>query len=296
MAQDRRRERRWVENHGLAGPAWAQVHDLDELDEALRTIGIPSVLKRAQGGYDGRGQCFIDPGTDARAAWASLGEVPCVLEERIDFVAELSVIAARDLGGRLAFYGPITNVHDHGILDHSVFPSHVPINVATEAREMARTIVEGLDVVGVVGIEMFLDTNGRLLINELAPRPHNSGHLTIETHATCQFEQHARAVLGLPLGSARALHPASTMVNLLGDLWSSGEPNWPVALSDDSTRVHLYGKKPKPRRKVGHMTVVAETSDLAREHALRLRQQLPAPATDTERKVKEVLAREAEVA
>jgi 5-(carboxyamino)imidazole ribonucleotide synthase len=200
--------------------------------------------------------------------------VPCVLEGRIDFVCELSVIGARGFDGETRFYGPFLNEHRDGILDHSTFPAGVPEKTCEEAREIARTILEDLDVVGLVCAELFLDGDGRLLVNEIAPRPHNSGHLTIEGHVTSQFEQHVRTSFGLPLGSTEPLWPASAMANLLGDLWEGGEPDWPALLRDPAARLHLYGKEPRPARKVGHLTVVGEDAAEAKGHALELRERL----------------------
>ena len=258
----------------MAGPTWAPVETSEELEEAIRSVGTPGFLKRAFGGYDGRGQVRIESPNEAKQAWQQLDESACVLERQVNYLSELSVIGARDLNGEVALYGPITNVHVNGILDHSIFPAAVPEASAETAREMATAILEGLDVVGVIGVEMFLTEDGAILVNELAPRPHNSGHLTIEGHKTSQFEQHARAVLGLPLGSSAPAHPASAMVNLLGDLWDSGEPNWEPTLSESHSRLHLYDKAPRPARKVGHITTVAAGPEAALEIALGLRQQL----------------------
>ena len=276
IAQDRRRERAWLEDN-VAGPSWAPVETKQELEQAVQSVGAPGFLKRAFGGYDGRGQVRIESAAEAGEAWKQLDESPCVLERQVDYLSELSVIGARAQNGEVALYGPITNVHVDGILDHSIFPAAVPDASAKMAREMASAILEGLDVIGVIGVEMFLTVDGTILVNELAPRPHNSGHLTIETHATSQFEQHARTVLGLPIGSCEPRFPGSAMVNLLGDLWSGGEPHWLPVFEEPQSRLHLYEKEPRPARKVGHITTVSEGPDTALDIALGLRAQL---ATD----------------
>jgi 5-(carboxyamino)imidazole ribonucleotide synthase len=197
-----------------------------------------------------------------------------ILEAFVDFTCELSVVGVRGVDGDFVAYGPMLNVHRHHILDVSSCPAPVPPKVAAEAIELARTILTQLDVVGVLCVELFLKRDDRLLVNELAPRPHNSGHLTIDAHVACQFEQQVRAVCGLPLGSAEQLRPAA-MVNLLGDLWQSGPPCWTAALAHRDVKLHLYGKtEPRPGRKMGHMTVLAGTAQEAVDRALAARDAL----------------------
>jgi 5-(carboxyamino)imidazole ribonucleotide synthase len=181
------------------------------------------------------------------------------------------VIGARGVDGATSFFEPFENVHRHHILDITVAPADVPARIAADAIEIARAVLEGLDYIGILCIEFFVTRAGRLLVNELAPRPHNSGHLTIEACRASQFEQQVRAICGFPLGATELLQPAA-MVNLLGDLWQPREPNWAAALSMPDVKLHLYGKaEPRPGRKMGHLTVLAPTREQARERALRAR-------------------------
>jgi 5-(carboxyamino)imidazole ribonucleotide synthase len=198
-----------------------------------------------------------------------------ILEAFVDFACELSVVAARGIDGSFVHWGVIENAHQRHILDLSLAPARVPPTVMDEAISIARAVLEQLEVVGVLCVEFFLTTDGRLLINELAPRPHNSGHLTFDACVTSQFEQQLRAVCGLPLGSTELLRPAA-MANLLGDLWQDGEPDWAAACRFDQVKLHLYGKlEPKVGRKMGHLTAMASSADeaaalvLAARHALR---------------------------
>jgi 5-(carboxyamino)imidazole ribonucleotide synthase len=229
------------------------------------------VLKTAAFGYDGKGQVRIDDPAEAPAAWEAIGREEAVLEAFVDFAAELSVVAARGMDGEFAHWGVIENSHRNHILDLSLSPAAVEPAVEVEAIHLARAVVDQLDVVGVLCVELFLDRRGRLLINELAPRPHNSGHLTIDASVTSQFEQQLRAVCGLPLGSTDFLRPAA-MANLLGDLWEEGEPNWPAALAIPGVKLHLYGKaEPRRGRKMGHLTATAATLAEARAAVLAAR-------------------------
>ena len=220
--------------------------------------------------------------TRLRAAWAAIGRQEAILEGFVDFEREVSVVAARGLDGSFAHWGVIENVHRNHILDLSTAPAAVDQRTAQEAVDLARTVLEQLDVVGVLCVEMFVDRRGRLLINELAPRPHNSGHLTIEAAATSQFEQQVRAICGLPLGSTELLRPAA-MANLLGDLWDAGEPDWAAALAVPGVKLHLYGKQtPRIGRKMGHLTALAGTMEAARANVLRARTALTGRATGDE--------------
>lgn len=261
-SQNRRREKTYLRDAGLPVTPFLPVESLDQLKLGLKQLGAPAVLKTADWGYDGKGQVVIRSLDDA-AAWASLAADQAILEAFIPFESELSVVAARSVNGDFASYGPIGNTHSRHILDVSVCPARVSPEVATEAVEIARAVLERLDVIGVLCVEFFLTKEGRLLINETAPRPHNSGHLTIDAHVTCQFEQQVRAVCGLPLGSSEQRTP-SAMANLLGDLWSSGEPNWPAVVSYPSVKLHLYGKREaRVGRKMGHLTALASSVDEA---------------------------------
>lgn len=266
-AQQRLREKEFLRDRGLPTARFAAVRALDDLPLALAHTGLPAVLKTAAFGYDGKGQAPIDSAGQAAAAWEALGRQECVLEEYVAFTHEVSVVAARGLDGDFAHFGVFENTHRDHILDVTVAPARIDPAVAAEAIELARAVLDTLDVVGVLCVEMFVGSDGRLRINELAPRPHNSGHLTIEAAVTSQFEQQARAVCGLPLGST-ALRPAA-MANLLGDLWQNDagqpcEPDWAAALRVPGVKLHLYGKREaRPGRKMGHLTAVAETATAA---------------------------------
>jgi 5-(carboxyamino)imidazole ribonucleotide synthase len=261
--QHRGREKRFLADAGLPVVPHALVASADELTAAAARLGVPAVLKTASFGYDGKGQARIDRAEDALGAWERIGCQPAVLEAFVDFERELSVVAARGVDGRIAHYGVIENAHARHILDVSTAPARVPPDVARDALRIAAATLEALDVVGVLCVEMFLTRDGRVLVNELAPRTHNSGHLTIDACPTSQFEQQLRAVCGLPLGSTELVRPAA-MANLLGDLWQDGEPRWAEALARPGIRLHLYGKRDaKPGRKMGHLTALAETPDAA---------------------------------
>ena len=266
IAQNRSREKEFLQQHGFPCAPFRLVTSLAELDIALAEIGTPSILKTAGFGYDGKGQVRLRNVSETAAAWNALGGSECVLEGFVEFDREVSVVAARGLDGALAHYGVIENAHVDGILDVSVCPSPaVSVQIAREAAEITQAICKALEVVGVLCVEFFVTTNGRLIVNEMAPRPHNSGHLTIEAHATSQFEQQVRAVCGLPLGATSLRRPAA-MANLLGDVWANGTPNWAAALALPDVSLHLYGKsEAQPGRKMGHLTVLAETPEAAVE-------------------------------
>jgi 5-(carboxyamino)imidazole ribonucleotide synthase len=243
-------------------------------------VGAPAILKTAAFGYDGKGQARIDTPGAADTAWDAIGRQEAVLEARVDFACEVSVVAARGWDGSFAHWGVIENSHHNHILDLSLAPAAVEPRAAEEAVALAQAVLEQLDVVGVLCVEMFLEKSGRLLINELAPRPHNSGHLTIDAAVTSQFEQQLRAVCGLPLGSTQLLRPAA-MANLLGDLWridgEKREPDWAAALAFPNVKLHLYGKHAaRAGRKMGHLTALASTMEAARDIALAARGSLAA--------------------
>jgi 5-(carboxyamino)imidazole ribonucleotide synthase len=257
--QDRGREKAFLVAHAIPCAPHRLVRSREELHAAAAAIGLPAVVKTAAFGYDGKGQRRLDDPTAIDAAWEALGPGELVLEGWIDFDCEISVVAARGLDGALAVFEPTRNVHRHHILDVSSAPAELPEAVRAAARDTAAAVLERLDVVGVACVEFFVGRDGRVLVNEIAPRPHNSGHLTIDACETSQFEQQVRAICGLPLGSTRQLAPAA-MVNLLGDCWDSGTPDWAAALAVTGTRLLLYGKSdPRPGRKMGHLTATAET-------------------------------------
>ena len=277
-AQDRREEKRRLRAAGLPVAESAAVASPGELDDALARIGVPAIAKTARGGYDGKGQAPIEVLGEAAEAWRVIGApetgAHVVVEQRVELARELSVIAVRGPDGALACLGPMENEHRHHILDVSTAPADVDAATASEAIALGRSVMEALDVVGVCCTELFQRPDGSLLINEIAPRPHNSGHLTIEAHATSQFEQQVRAVCGLPLGSCRQRVPAA-MANLLGDLWLPAPPRFAAALAQPEAALHLYGKtEARPGRKMGHITATGESVAEARDRALAARDAL----------------------
>ncbi|MEM6329219.1 MAG: 5-(carboxyamino)imidazole ribonucleotide synthase [Planctomycetota bacterium] len=269
--QDRAREKRFLAAAGVPVAPFAVVRDAQELAEASAAIGAPAVLKTSKFGYDGKGQTVIRQAAGAADAWAYLGRTKCVMEGFVEFRREVSVIVARGPGGETAVCGPVENDHANHILDVSVLPAACDDAVASEARRIATHVAKELEVVGVVCVEFFETAGGDLMVNEIAPRPHNSGHLTIEACRASQFEQQARAVAGLPLGSFEYTRPAA-MANLMGELWSAGEPEWDRVGGFAGVQLHLYGKRSaRPGRKMGHLTAVADTPAAAREAVLASR-------------------------
>jgi 5-(carboxyamino)imidazole ribonucleotide synthase len=274
VTQHRIREKTFLSDRGLPVTPFAPVTSAHDLDRALERVGCPAVLKTASFGYDGKGQRAIAGPAEAGAAWQSLGGREAILEAFIDLDAEISVVAARGVDGDTAPFVPFGNVHRHHILDVTVAPAAVPPATARQAVDLARAVLDALDYVGILCVEFFVARDGRLLINELAPRPHNSGHLTFDACRTSQFEQQLRAICGLPLGSPELLQPAA-MANLLGDLWERGEPDWRSALAYGDVKLHLYGKTTaRPGRKMGHLTAMAPSPDDARALVLRARDAL----------------------
>lgn len=271
IAQHRLREKSFLVEHHLPVTPFAAIRTDADLDAALQSVGSPAVLKTTAFGYDGKGQVPVAKPDELKAAWESLGRRESVLESFLDLDREISVIGARGVDGAWSCFGPIENAHVRHILDVSVAPAGVSAALAAQAIDVTRRVVEALDYVGILCVEFFITRDGRLLVNELAPRPHNSGHLTSDACRTSQFEQQLRAVCGLPLGSPEMLQPAA-MANLLGDLWQGGEPNWAAALAFPNVKLHLYGKStPRPGRKMGHLTALAPTPAEARARVLQAR-------------------------
>lgn len=274
--QNRLREKTFLRDNGFPVVPFQPVSSLEDLQSALMVIGTPAVLKTAGFGYDGKGQVKLNHRHEAETAWRQLGEQDAVLEGFITFEREVSVVAARGVDGSFVHYGVVDNTHRNHILDVTVSPAHVSPLVYREAIALTRGILTALDVVGVMCVEFFLIRDNGLLINELAPRVHNSGHFTIDACVTDQFEQQIRAVCGLPLGSTEQLRPAA-MANLLGDLWQDGEPDWAAALAFPGVKLHLYGKQSaRPGRKMGHLTALAETPAAAAALVIAARDQLTA--------------------
>jgi 5-(carboxyamino)imidazole ribonucleotide synthase len=262
-AQHRLREKTFLSQAGLPITAFRHVQTPEELAGAAAEIGLPAILKTADFGYDGKGQFRIFSPKDFVAAWEAVGAREAVLEAFVDFEREISVVAARSVTGDFIHYGAVENQHENGILDISIGPARVSSSVAREAVEITREVLEKLEVVGVLCVEFFVARDGRLLINELAPRPHNSGHFTFDANLTSQFEQQLRAVCALPFGAVTQFRPAA-MANLLGDIWAEGEPNWAAAAGFPDVKIHLYGKtEARPGRKMGHLTALATSVEYA---------------------------------
>ncbi|HEX8266851.1 MAG TPA: 5-(carboxyamino)imidazole ribonucleotide synthase [Pyrinomonadaceae bacterium] len=258
--QNRLREKTFLLRNGFPHAPFRHIATLEDLKKATEEINFPCVLKTAGFGYDGKGQTKIKSAADIEKAFANLNNQDAVLEAFIAFEKEVSVVCARDGKGNFRHYGVIENEHVNHILDISFAPAIVSEKVYAEAVEIARSIAETLDYVGTLCVEFFLTKDEKLLINELAPRPHNSGHLTFDACVASQFEQQLRAVCSLPLGSSEFYKPCA-MANLLGEVWNSGEPNWASALKFPNVKLHLYGKtEARQGRKMGHLTALAESA------------------------------------
>jgi len=275
ICQNREREKGFLRESGIPCTWFAVVSSAEQLAAAMQELNGPGVLKTAAFGYDGKGQVKLEGGEDAAAVWAAFGADRAILEAWVPFEKELSVMVARSADGSMVTYDPAENRHRHHILDVSIVPARVDLAVSAEARKIAKKVAAALDYRGLLGVEFFLLPDGSLLVNEMAPRPHNSGHHTLDACATSQFEQQLRAVCGLPLGSTRLLSPV-VMLNLLGDFWP-GEttlPDWSPLFQDGEAFLHLYGKRRAiGRRKMGHANFLGTTADeaLARAEALKAR-------------------------
>src|SRR5262245_8553928 len=250
VCQQRLREKNFLASIGVPTTRYRAVAGEAELAGALAAIGLPAILKSAQFGYDGKGQVRIDAATDLADAWRRMGGELGILEAAVDFSCEISVIVARGGDGRAVTYPPVENRHKNHILDTTTVPAPLPAATADQAVAMGRHIAERLELVGLLAVEMFAGAAGQLLVNELAPRPHNSGHWTIDGCLTSQFEQFVRAICGLPLGAVDR-HADAVMRNLIGEEASG----WREILADPAAKLHLYGKsEPRPGRKMGHVT------------------------------------------
>ena len=273
-AQQRGREKTFLADRGIPTAPFAAAATLDELWEAVTRVGTPAIVKTAAYGYDGKGQHKVTTPADVEHIWTAIGPQEAIVEKFISLQAEISIVAARGLDGAIAEFPAFENRHRNHILDLTTVPAAIDPATAKKAAEITRTILEELQYVGVLCVEFFLSTDGELLVNELAPRPHNSGHLTFDAAITSQFEQQVRAICGLPLGSTAIPRPAA-MANLLGDLWADGEPNWAAACRFPEVKLHLYGKtEPRPGRKMGHLTASGKTVDEAQDRVLAAREAL----------------------
>ena len=266
ICQHRQREKDFLKASGLPCVPFEYADSAESLRTAIGTVGCPCVIKTAAFGYDGKGQIKInsfDDSVDCDTLWKRLGEPPrVVIEKWIHHIGEFSVICARKADGSKITFPMAENVHVHHILHASIVPARVTHSTRADAESLACDIADKLDVVGLITVELFLEEDGSLIINEMAPRPHNSGHYTIEGCFTSQFEQHIRAVTDLPFGST-ALHQPTVMINLLGDIWADGEPDWSGLLTDPNVKLHLYDKgEARPGRKMGHFTVVGDDVDV----------------------------------
>jgi 5-(carboxyamino)imidazole ribonucleotide synthase len=272
--QDRFRQRTWLDRHGFPVGPYRAASSEDECAAAVEALGA-SIVKAPTGGYDGRGQRRVRTPAEARDAWRSLRVGRVVVEQFLDLDLELSVLVARRQDGVAAVFPPSVNHHVHGVLDWAISPGALPAEVSKHAAQIGRAIAESMGVVGLIAIELFFTQDGRLLVNELAPRPHNTYHHSERGTSTSQFEQLVRSVCGLPLGEVRTVVPAA-IANLLGDLWVEGEqPQFVDALAVPDVRLHLYGKSSaRPGRKMGHLSAIGETSDAALARVLDARQRL----------------------
>ena len=274
IARDRILEKTFIREQGLATAPFYAIETAEDLDIACAGLTMPALLKTAQLGYDGKGQVAVNGIDTARQGFRDLGEKPCVLEERVDLAREISVILARGVDGDIAVYPPGENVHVNGILDTTRVPANTTDDMAAQATQMAVKLAEALQYCGVLAVEFFLTTGGDLLINEMAPRPHNSGHYTLDATLTSQFEQQVRTLCGLPPGSTRLLSSV-VMVNILGDLWATGTPPWDKLLRHPQAKLHLYGKQhPRPGRKMGHYNCLADDAAQAADLAESIRREL----------------------
>ena len=270
IAQDRIAEKAFLVDNGFPVGRF-QVLDGDDSSIDASLVDLGAIIKTARFGYDGKGQRVVAGVADTVAAWAELGGVDCVIEQRLALDTELSVIVGRGVTGDVEAWPVAENTHVNGILDVSVVPAAVSDELADRAVGLAMAVADALDYVGVLAVEMFV-AGGELLVNELAPRPHNSGHWTLDASVTSQYEQQVRAVCGLGLGSPAMTAPAIAMVNLLGDLWQGGDPDWATILDDPHAKLHLYGKSAaRSGRKMGHLTVTAPNTTAAVARALELR-------------------------
>jgi len=274
IAQDRISEKTFFQSHGFATAKFRPVRDPGELEAAVIQVGLPGLLKTSRLGYDGKGQILVTEAAAACEAFTRLGSVPCVLEEWVELECELSVIIARGADGAHAVFPVAENRHREGILETSVVPARVSEKIAKAARALVTEVAAALEYAGVLGVELFVTKGGALLVNEMAPRPHNTGHYTLDACSVDQFELQLRTLCSLPLVEPWLLSPV-TMINLLGDLWNGGEPRWEEALRRPGVRLHLYGKaEARPGRKMGHLNCLAATADQALNLALESREAL----------------------
>lgn len=267
--QNRIVEKQFIESLGINVAPYAPIRSNDDIDAIADTFQFPAILKAASFGYDGKGQVVCQNADDVRAAFTSLNGAECVLEQRINLEREVSTVLARSQSGEVTNFPIAENVHINGILHSTTVPSSIPEQQAKCVIEMADKIANGLDYVGTMAVEFFISNEGDILANEIAPRPHNSGHFTLDACETSQFEQQVRMLCGLPSGNCDLASPV-VMINLLGDVWGQSQPHWDTLLSQPQNKLHLYGKKEaRPGRKMGHFNVLAVSTEQATTVALQ---------------------------
>lgn len=274
--QHREREKLFLREQGIACAEFRIVETLAQLESAVADLGRPSVIKTAAFGYDGKGQAKVTEDTNLAEAWKPFEGMHAVVEQWVPFVCEVSVVGARGVSGQMAVHGVVENIHAHHILDITIAPARIEPALVDEAINLWEAVAVGLDYVGTMAVEMFVTADGKVLVNEIAPRPHNSGHYTIDACITNQFQQQMRAVCGLPLGDP-GQHTPAVMINLLGDVWPAEtvHPDWCSVLGHPRAKLHLYGKaSARAKRKMGHFTVVDDSVEEALEAAERIRAQL----------------------
>lgn len=279
--QDRLRQKNFLAEHNIPQAPFRSVERKSDLPGAVAELGTPTILKGRTGGYDGKHQARITGTSDADldAAWTAAGRRACIAEAHVDFEMELSVVLVRAANGNLRFYPVAENVHHNGILHTTTVPAKIPEAIAGQATRVAAQVAEHLGHVGVMAVELFWTKDGKVLVNEIAPRVHNSGHFTLGAAATSQFENHIRAVVGLPLGDTRLLRPVC-MLNVLGDAWTGGEPSWAPVYERGGARLFLYGKaKVRPGRKMGHVLVLGTSGPEARAVAEDIHTHLTKPGS-----------------
>ncbi len=277
IAQNRIAEKTFLADNGFSTAPFFPIYEKEELDFALSQIANTAILKVASFGYDGKGQAIVNNLDEAINAFEAMGSVHCVLEEKVSLAAEVSVVLARAEDGEITCYPVGENHHVNGILEYTAVPSVLPKRILDKALNEASVFSEKLNYCGIMAVEFFYTTDDRLLINEVAPRPHNSGHYTIDACKTSQFEQQVRMMCGLPAGSVELLSPV-VMFNILGDMWSNGEPDWAQLLSNRNVKLHLYGKREaRPGRKMGHFTCLGNSTSELLQETRKLANALPNP-------------------
>jgi 5-(carboxyamino)imidazole ribonucleotide synthase len=271
IAQNRIHEKTFIQQHGLATAPFAAIYEAADIDEVFAGLTPPLLMKTASMGYDGKGQLPANTADEARVAFKQMGDAPCIIEERVTLEREISVVLARNVNGETAVYPVAENRHAKGILDTTIVPSSAPAATTAAAIDMTRQLADTMNYCGVLAVEFFCTQQGELLINEIAPRPHNSGHFTVDACATSQFEQQVRMMCGLKPSNTKLLS-AVVMTNLTGDIWGASEPAWQHVLNEPGAHLHLYGKhEARPGRKMGHINCLADDVDSALETTARIR-------------------------